>query len=109
MKSAGSSTIQRLSRQPYSDGDSKPCPECGGTVRFNRHYPVLTGSLPGRVALSSADTNGTERLRYVKAWVCDNQTCAYWEVISEASARDRSPLRGDGESRSKNDVEGSDL
>ena len=87
MKSTGSASIRRLSRQPYSDGGSKPCPDCGGTVRFNRHYPVLTGSLTGRVALSPNDTNETERLRYVKAWVCANQTCAYWEVISEGSAR----------------------
>jgi hypothetical protein len=83
MKSSASSPIKRLP-QPYSDGDSKPCPHCGGTTRFIRHYPVLTGHLPGRIALSPSDTNETERLRYVRAWVCENRLCAYWEVISEA-------------------------
>jgi hypothetical protein len=82
MKSTGSSTTNLL---PFSAGASKPCPHCGGTVRFKQHYPVLTGRLPRRVALSRNDTNETERLRYVKAWVCETGTCAYWEVVSEAS------------------------
>jgi hypothetical protein len=83
MKSTMSSPTGRPSKEPYSDREAKPCPECGGTVKFNRRYPVLTGRLPGRVALSPDDTNGTERLRYITAWVCETETCAYWRVISE--------------------------
>lgn len=83
MKSTGSSTTNRPSEQPDGDGGaSKRCPRCGGTVRFSQHYPVLTGHLPRHVALSPSDTDETERLRYVKAWVCENRMCTYSEVIS---------------------------
>jgi hypothetical protein len=78
MKSIGSSPTNRVSKQPYSDGDAKPCPDCGGTMRFNRHYPVLTGHL----ASSSEEPSKIDRLHYVAAWVCENSACSFSLVIS---------------------------
>ena len=78
MKSIRSSLPNGLSKQLSSDGDAKPCPDCGGTMKFNPHYPVLTRHL----ASSSEEPSKIDRLHYVAAWVCENPACSSSLVIS---------------------------
>jgi hypothetical protein len=52
------------------------CPRCQHMLRAIR-YPVT--DRPGLAAESSR-----ERLRYVMAWLCDNESCDFWEPIDES-------------------------
>ena len=58
------------------------CPECGGSLRFRTHYPVLAGD--------SARPNGLDTLnllRYGAAWVCDDENCGHWVIAPEATRK----------------------
>ena len=55
----------------------KRCPWCGGRLRYERAYPVLSlvpGDLP-----PIRDETIPEHLRVVAAWVCRTAHCRYRE------------------------------
>lgn len=61
---------------------AKRCPQCRrGSLVFTKHYPVLTITIALRK--TDAFTNGMDRLRYERAWVCQNPSCDYQELMEE--------------------------
>jgi CheY-like chemotaxis protein len=69
---------------PGVDGGAIECPTCGQkTVGFTTHHPVLTDV----TALTRTGTDphdGRERLRYRRAWVCQNPHCNYRYVTEDS-------------------------
>lgn len=63
-----------------TDGDTKRCPQCRGTLVFSSHYPILTVGM----ALLRTASNVGERIRHSKAWVCRNGACDYRELVEES-------------------------
>jgi hypothetical protein len=61
--------------RPPADGDARVCPQCRSTMVFSSRYPVLSVSM----ALERTGTEGGERIRYERAWVCRNGGCDYRE------------------------------
>jgi hypothetical protein len=67
-------------RTPNVEGATKRCPQCRrNTLVFKAHCPVLTAT----IALARTGTDphdGSDRLRYASAWVCENPRCDYREI-----------------------------
>jgi hypothetical protein len=61
--------------------DGRKCPQCRHkTLVFNARYPVLTATN----ALTRTGTgphDGSDRLHYESAWVCQNPRCNYREIV----------------------------
>jgi hypothetical protein len=56
----------------------KTCPWCGGSLVFERHYPVMR-LVAGDVRHPVDDKNVPEPLRTVPAWLCETSMCRYRE------------------------------
>jgi hypothetical protein len=60
-----------------TDGDTKPCPRCRGSLIFRRH-PILTVS----AALQLSGYEVGNRIRYERGWICGTPACGYRELIA---------------------------
>ena len=72
------------SRLAPKDGDTRPCPECRGTLVFRSRHPVLS------IAMMPPHGSERDRIRYEAAWVCENGECEYrepFEADGAAAAR----------------------
>jgi hypothetical protein len=67
-------------RERPADGETRPCPQCRGTLVFSSRYPVLAV----RTALRQSGSELGERLRYERAWVCRNGGCDYRDIVGAA-------------------------
>jgi DNA-binding response OmpR family regulator len=63
-----------------TDGATKRCPRCRGTLVFTSRHPILTIGL----TLERRDAERTDRIRYESAWVCQSGRCDYRELVREA-------------------------
>ena len=66
--------------QRPADGDTRPCPQCRNTLVFSSRYPVLAVGM----ALERLGSEGGDRIRYERAWVCRNGGCDYRELLGDA-------------------------
>ena len=61
------------------DGNTRRCPECQEALAFTRR-PRLTHQTPSvRTGIELHD--GTDRIEYDAAWVCQNPKCHYRERV----------------------------
>jgi hypothetical protein len=63
-----------------SEGDTRRCPQCRGTLVFSNRYPVLSVGM----ALTHSRSEVGDGIRYERAWVCRNGGCDYRELVGEA-------------------------
>ena len=56
-----------------AEGDMRRCPHCRGTLTLTRR-PVLNVATRS-VRTGTEPHNGSDRLEYVAAWVCQNPKC----------------------------------
>ena len=60
-----------------TEGATKLCPQCRGTLVFTRRHPILTVG----VMLERTGTERLDRIRYEPAWVCQSARCEYREFV----------------------------
>ncbi len=63
-----------------NEGETKPCPRCGGTLVFTSRHPILTVGI--RLEREGAERGN--RIRYERAWVCHSGRCDFRELLKEA-------------------------
>ena len=63
-----------------ADGATKSCPQCRGMLVFRGHHPILTVDM----TLERSGSEIGDRIRYERAWVCENGGCNYRELGGEA-------------------------
>jgi hypothetical protein len=62
---------------------AKRCPQCGtDALVLTRRYPVLAATTES-TRTGTEPHDGTDRLRYEAAWVCENPRCHYREIIGD--------------------------
>ena len=69
-----------MSNQPQAviaDGATKSCPRCRSALVFTSHHPILT---VGTMLERNGSRSGA-RIRYERAWVCQNSGCDYRELL----------------------------
>jgi hypothetical protein len=66
-------------RSAPTDGDTKRCPQCGGTLVFSSRYPVLS------IGAARRDTPDKDRMHYERAWICRDAGCDYHELLGDAA------------------------
>jgi hypothetical protein len=62
---------------PETDGDTKPCPRCRGSLIFRPGHPILTVG----AALQLSGYEVGNRIRYERGWFCETPACGYRELI----------------------------
>jgi two-component system cell cycle response regulator DivK len=67
-------------RRPGTHDDTKPCPQCRGTLVFTSRHPILTVG----IRLERTGSEAADRVRYERAWVCRNVGCDYRELVEDA-------------------------
>jgi hypothetical protein len=67
------------SQRALTDGATKRCPQCQGTLEFRSHYPILTVGM----MLERTGSEIGDRMRYERAWVCRNGGCDYRELLGD--------------------------
>ena len=72
-------SVTTACRQP-ADGDTRPCPHCRNTLVFTSRYPVLTVAM----ALTRPRPEAGDGVRYERAWVCLNGGCDYRDLLGDA-------------------------
>lgn len=71
--------MSNLSRPVITDGATKPCPQCRGTLAFTSQHPIPTVGM----MLERSGSEIGNRLRYERAWVCRNSRCDYRELVRD--------------------------
>jgi hypothetical protein len=62
---------------PETDGDTKPCPRCRGSLIFRPGHAILTVG----AALQLSGFEVGNRIRYERGWICETPACGYRELI----------------------------
>jgi hypothetical protein len=63
-----------------TDGTTRRCPQCRGTLVFTSRHPILTVG----ITLEWSGAERGDRIRYERAWVCQSGRCDYRELVGEA-------------------------
>jgi hypothetical protein len=63
---------------PETNGDTKPCPRCRGSLIFRSGHPILTVG----AALQLSGYEVGNRIRYERGWICETPACGHRELIA---------------------------
>lgn len=72
--------MNNRARAVVTEGATRNCPQCRGTLVFTARHPILTVGM----TFERSGTERGDRIRYERAWVCQSGHCDYRELVGEA-------------------------